>query len=78
MPCIEMENAKTRDRVILHYKLVHAGTACNYDCDGLGSLHATAQSKSSYLKILKVQDRKIKSRYFFSRIDLENLRPTHA
>jgi hypothetical protein len=26
----------------------------NYDCDGQGSLHATVQSKSSYMKILKV------------------------
>jgi hypothetical protein len=35
-------------------KLICAGVANNYDSDGLVSLSTTAQSKRSYLKILKV------------------------
>jgi hypothetical protein len=35
-------------------KLIYAIIANNYDSDGLGSLHATAQSLCCYLKILKV------------------------
>jgi NAD(P)H-flavin reductase len=34
--------------------LVHAVVANIYNCDGSGSLRTTVQSKSSYLKILKV------------------------
>jgi hypothetical protein len=36
-------------------KLVHVTIANNYNHDESGSLHSTAQRKSSYLKILKVQ-----------------------
>jgi hypothetical protein len=35
------------------------------DCNRPGSLHSTAQSKSSYLKILEVWDQKIKSNVTF-------------
>jgi hypothetical protein len=45
-------------------KLVHASFANNYNYDGSGSLPSTAQSKSNYLKILKVQDFKIELRLF--------------
>lgn len=58
----------------------HAGRASvanNYDCDGSGSLCATAQSKSNYQQILKVSDWKIELR-FYSRSDLENSRIAHA
>jgi hypothetical protein len=37
----------------------HATVANNYECDGSGSFCATSQSKSSYLKILRVRDWKI-------------------
>lgn len=35
-------------------KVVHASVAYDYNCDGSDSLRATVQSKSCYLKILKV------------------------
>jgi hypothetical protein len=41
-------------------KLIHANVANHYSYDGLGSLHAPVQSKSSYLKNFEVQDWKMK------------------
>jgi hypothetical protein len=45
-----------RGSQILLKKLIRSSGPQYYIPDGQGSLHATAQSKSSYLKILKVQD----------------------
>jgi hypothetical protein len=39
-------------------KRVYASSASRCDCDKTGGLCATAQSKSSYLKMLDVGDRK--------------------
>jgi hypothetical protein len=35
-------------------KLIYASVAYIYDCDGLGSLNATVQSKSCYVQIIKI------------------------
>jgi hypothetical protein len=50
---VSAERGKGREFVD---KLIPASIVNHYDSDGLGSFHATAQSESSYLKILRVQD----------------------
>jgi hypothetical protein len=37
-------------------KMGCASIAYNYDCDELGGLHATMQSKTCYIKICEVRD----------------------
>lgn len=49
----EEERERERDSVD---NLFHARVASHYSSDGWGSLLATVQSKSSYLKILEVGD----------------------
>jgi hypothetical protein len=51
--------------------LVHTRFAYNYSYDGLGSLPHTAQSKCSYLKILKIQN--LKTKLFFLSQFLSNI-----
>jgi hypothetical protein len=55
MPCTEVVKDSERGRhTDFVDKLICAGIAKNHDCDGSVSLDATAQSRMSYLKILKV------------------------
>jgi hypothetical protein len=48
-------------------ELIHANISNYYDSDALGSLYTTAQSKSSYLKLSKLETEKSMSEFILSK-----------